>query len=280
MKKRFQTQIFNLGMRIATIFPRSVAITIAKIILTVGFLFIPKVRAVIRKNLTYTKQKNSLGDTLKTFHNYAVYIVDLLRIPIFDKDSFKDKVEAKGLENLDKALAFNRGVVLITGHLGNWDLAGVYIASLGYPLTAVVEEIPGLSDFYNFLRSSTGMETVFMRERDKMIASLGNNRILALLGDRDLTGRGLKVKFLSGAKNVPRGTSSFALKYNTVINFGYFVLNPDKKSKKLYKVEISEPFIPQNETHEELLQIIADRLSNYIRQYPTQWLVFRDEWIK
>jgi KDO2-lipid IV(A) lauroyltransferase len=209
--------------------------------------------------------------------NYAVCMSDKLRIPVFDKDTLKNMVESKGFENLSKALALNRGAILITGHIGNWDLAGVYVASLGYPLTAVVEEIPGLSDFYNFLRTSTGMETVFMREKDKMITALKNNRILVLLGDRDLSGRGITVKFLSGEKTVPRGPAAFALKYNAPIMFGYFVLNNDKT--KLYKVEISEPIFPENRSFEELSQIIADRLSDYVSQFPTQWFVFRDEWI-
>jgi KDO2-lipid IV(A) lauroyltransferase len=189
----------------------------------------------------------------------------------------KSMVDIKGIENLDTGLASNRGAILMTAHIGNWDLAGVYVASLGYPLTAVVEEIPELSDFYNFLRTRTGMKTVFMREKDKMISALKNNRILVLLGDRDLTNRGIPVKFLSGEKAIPRGPAAFAIKYNVPIIFGYFVM--EKSKNNLYKAEISKPIFPENRSFDELTQIIADRLSEYINLYPTQWFVFKDEWL-
>jgi len=276
MSKSAYVYLFHLGMRFSTMLPRTLVINIAKILAGLGFLLAGKARKVIKKNLMHCNQKKYSYNTFKTIANYAVYLSDLFRIPVYDKDTLLNIVNVKGTENLDKALKLNRGVILITAHVGNWDLAGVYVASLGYPLTAVVEEIPELSDFYNFLRTRTGMETVFMRERDKMITALRNNRILVLLGDRDLTNRGIPVKFLSGEKSIPRGPAAFAIKYNVPIIFGYFVLNDNRKNS--YIAEISEPIFPEDRSFEELSQIIANRLGEYIGRFPTQWFVFRDEW--
>ncbi len=277
MSKAAYVYLFHLGMRFSTMLPRTLVINIAKILAGLGFLLAGKARKIIKKNLMYCNQKKYSYNTFKTITNYAVYLSDLFRIPVFDKNTLMNIVNVKGTENLDKALKLNRGVILITAHVGNWDLAGVYVASLGYPLTAVVEEIPELSDFYNFLRTRTGMETVFMREKDKMITALRNNRILVLLGDRDLTNRGIPAKFLSGEKVIPRGPAAFAIKYNVPIIFGYFVLNDNRKNS--YIAEISEPIFHQGRSFEELTQIIADRLGEYISQFPTQWFVFRDEWL-
>jgi lauroyl/myristoyl acyltransferase len=277
MTKSFQIYMFHLGVRIIELLPRSMTILIAKILALIGFLTAKKSRQIVKKNLMYCNQTEFSYNTFKTISNYAVCLTDKLRIPIFDYEMLKKMVDVSGESNFDKALSLNRGVILITAHLGNWDLAGVYVSYLGYPLTAVVEEIPGLSDFYNFLRTRTGMETVFMREREKMNEVLTKNRILVLLGDRDLTGRGIPVKFLSGEKKLPRGPAAFALKYSVPILFGYFVLNDSQN--KLYKVEISEPIFPENQSLEELTQLIADRLSDYVSKFPLQWFVFKDEWL-
>ncbi len=277
MTKSFQIYMFHLGVRIVELLPRSMTILIAKILALIGFLVAKKSRQIVKKNLTYCNQTKFSYNTFKTISNYAVCLTDKLRIPIFDYEMLKKMVDVSGISNFDKALSLNRGVILITAHLGNWDLAGVYVSYLGYPLTAVVEEIPGLSDFYNFLRTRTGMETVFMREHDKMNDVLAKNRILVLLGDRDLTGRGIPVKFLSGEKKLPRGPATFALKYSVPILFGYFVLNDSQN--KLYKVEISEPLFPENQSLEELTQLIASRLSDYVSKFPLQWFVFKDEWL-
>lgn len=277
MTKSFQVYMFNLGVSIAELLPRSITILIAKILALLGFLVAKNSRQIVRKNLMYCNQTEFSYNTFRTISNYAVCLFDKLRIPIFDYEVLKKMVDVSGTSNFDKALSFNRGAILITAHLGNWDLAGVYVSYLGYPLTAVVEEIPGLSDFYNFLRTRTGMETVFMRERDKMTEALTKNRILVLLGDRDLTGRGIPVKFLSGEKKLPRGPAAFALKYDVPILFAYFVLNNDKK--KPYKIEISGLIFPENQTQEELTQLIADRLSDCVSKFPLQWFVFKDEWL-
>jgi len=277
MTKSTQVRFFIIGMQIASKLPRSMIIIIAKILMAIGYLFASGSRKIIRKNLMYCQSRRLSYNTFKTFMNYAVYLSDLLRIPVIDMSHLKDLVEVKGLQNLDETLALNRGVILTTAHLGNWDLAGVYVASLGYPLTAVVEEIPELSEFYNSLRTKTGMQTLFMRERDEMTKAIKNKRILVLVGDRDLTGRGIPVKFLNGEKPIPRGLASFSIKYNVPIIFGYFVM--EKNNNKIYKAEISKPIFPDNRTFEELSQMIADQLSECIKQYPTQWLVFRDEWL-
>jgi len=277
MKSTVQVKIFYLGVRVVEILPRPITIIIAKILAIIGYPLSKNTRNVTRKNLMYCNQTEFSYNTIKTISNYTICLADKLRIPTLDFNTLQGIVETVHIENLDKTLAYNRGAVLITGHIGNWDLGGVFLASLGYPLTAVVEEIPGLSDFYNFLRTSTGMETVFMRERGKMSGALNNNRMLVLLGDRDLTGRGVKVKFLSGEKLLPRGPAAFAIKHNAPIVFAFFVLNDNKR--KPYRIEISEPVFPENRTFEELTQVVADKLSEYINKYPTQWFVFKDEWL-
>ena len=278
MSKTVQVYIFYLGMQIVTLLPRWLTVLIAKILTIFALLFTRKERLVLKKNLIRCGQNPSLANVSKIITNYTVCLSDLLRIPILDKDTLERMFEIAGKENLTKTLALGRGAILLTGHIGNWDLAGVYVASLSFPLTAVAEEIPGQSDLFNLLRSKTGMEILFTREKDKMATALHNNRILVLLGDRDITGRGIAVKFLTGEKTIPRGPAGYAVKYNAPIIFGYVVLN--NVGKKVYRIEISEPVLPDNKTHEELAQIIADRLSEYVRQYPFQWFVNRDEWIK
>jgi KDO2-lipid IV(A) lauroyltransferase len=278
MSKKIQVYIFYVTMQFVTLLPRWLTVLIAKTLAMVVWPFAKIERSVLRKNLIRCSQKPSLTNVAKIITNYTICMSDLLRIPILDKDTLEQMFEITGAENLTKTLAFKRGAILITGHLGNWDLAGVYLASRGFPLTAVAEEIPGQSDLFNFLRSKTGMEIIFTREKDKMASTLQNNRILVLLGDRDITGRGITVKFLSGEKAVPRGPAGYAIKYNAPIVFGYVVLN--NEGGKAYRIEISEPIFPDNKTHEELAQIIADRLSEYVRQCPFQWFVNRDEWIK
>lgn len=269
--------LYHLGIRIATFLPRFLALSLSNLLAFFGYVFAKSSRNIIKKNLRYCNQSKLCLKTLLTFLNYGTYYVDLFRILILDKAKLEKLIsKTQGIENLDRALTQKKGAILITAHLGNWDLAGVYLASLGYPLTAVVENIPEMSNLHNFFRTKSGMETVFTFEVKKMLNALHQNRILVLLADRDLTNRGIIVNFLSGRKKIPTGPAAFTLKHQVPILFGYFVL--DEKRKK-YQAYISEPYYPKNNlTNTALTQFIANQLSNYIKQFPTQWFVFQDEW--
>ncbi|MBS4016252.1 MAG: lysophospholipid acyltransferase family protein [Candidatus Latescibacteria bacterium] len=276
MTKLYDIRMFRFGQKIACLLPRWCAVFLAECLAVVQFIFAKQEKEQIRKNLRYCGQKDNPGHVFKVMTNYAICMADILRIPVYNNRKLAEAVFVKGLENLDAAVAMNQGVILTTGHIGNWDLAGVYLAGLGYPLCAVTENIPGIAGFFNALRSKTGLETFFPQDRDKIVAALFNKRILALLSDRDLTGWGVRVKFLAGEKLVPIGPAAFATKYNVPILVGCFTLNDDKKS---YQVEISEPILPHNRSIKELAQLIADKLSFYIRQNPLQWFVLKDEWL-
>ncbi len=310
MSYRAYVYLFHLGIKIACLLPRSIVVLIAKTLALFRFFQAKKERAIVKKNLLMCGVNPNWRNVLKNFTNYAICLADAFRSLIYSADIkeksnsicgqnrstyLEKRVEVKGLKHLDQVLKLNQGAILVTAHLGNWDLAGVFLAGLGYRLTAVAEEIPGLSRVYNLIRTRTGMEIVFIREKEKMVSALKNNRVLVLLADRDLTGRGQLVNFLYGKKRIPRGPAAFAIKYQAPIIFGYFVLNQtkeqiyqaelsestspkNKKPKKIYYAEISEPIFPKTENQEELLQLIADKLSEYIKRYPEQWFVYRDEW--
>lgn len=267
-------RMFRLGKKIGCLLPRWLVIFLAQCLAFERFIFAKREKEQVRKNLQQCRQNDSALNVFRVFRNYAICMADILRIPIYHYKKLADLVSVKGLENLDKALSMNQGVILTTGHIGNWDLAGVYLSSLGYKLSAVVEDIPDLANFFNALRSKTGMQTLFPHNRDEMIKTLVDKRILVLVSDRNFSGCGIKVNFLDSEKTMPVGSASFAVKHKAPVVVGCFVLNNDKKT---YRVEISEPILSDNKTYKELTQQIANTLSYYIKQNPFQWFVLQDE---
>src|SRR5437773_817633 len=73
--------------------------------------------------------------------NSGRYMVDLLRLPRSQPNEVLAKFEAYGLEHIEEALAPGRGLVLVTAHIGNWDLAGAFLAAQGYPVNVIVETL-------------------------------------------------------------------------------------------------------------------------------------------
>lgn len=219
---------------------------------------------------------------LRTFQHLVMNYLDLLRVPVLRSRIVR--LAEFNPQVLDAALAKGRGLVLVTAHVGNWDLAGCLLAALGYPTTAVIEPIPrGWSRTFNRYRRSTSMETIPMTDRHAIARALEQKRLLALVADRDLTGRGLRLPAFGAMRSYPRGPAAYALRYNVPIVVGWLVFQ-DSPGQPPYRAVVEPPieFRPTGNTGadiDELTKILAERLNRLIATYPDQWPVFRAGWL-
>ncbi len=77
------------------------------------------------------------GIRRKLFHNFAKYLVDFLRFERIDTGYLKKNIRLKNLNYIDASLSEGRGALLVTAHLGNWELGGVVISMVGYSFLTV-----------------------------------------------------------------------------------------------------------------------------------------------
>jgi phosphatidylinositol dimannoside acyltransferase len=150
-----------------------------------------------------------------SFRSYARYWLDTFRLVELDRDDLDARVDATDvLAVLDDALAEGRGAILVTPHLGSWDLGGAWLAGRGYPLVTVVEPLRPRRVLEWFLetRHKRGI-TALVRGpgvRDKLAAALQRNQIVVLVCDRDLGGRGPTVEFFGESTTLPSGPARLA----------------------------------------------------------------------
>ncbi|MDH5186027.1 MAG: lysophospholipid acyltransferase family protein [candidate division WOR-3 bacterium] len=277
-------------MPIATIFqfllPRWLAIRLAVVLGNICFILMKQRRERIYDNLGYilgsTAVKNIRHYARKLFVNYAICMTDLLRAPLLTKEKLLAMIRFNDYNNFNQALAKGKGAILCTAHIGNWDLAGVFLSRIGYPLVAAVEPIgQGMTEAFNRYRGTTGMKLVSLNDTHNLVKSLTEKKVLVLLADRDLTGHGIELPVFDAKRSFPKGPAIFALRYNIPILFGYFVLN--SKQNKPYFCGI-EPEInfPKTDKFKQdvytLTEIIAKRINRLIQEYPDQWFVFQADW--
>ncbi len=267
--------------------PRWFTIRVAKILGVMSFYSFKKRRDQIYENLTHilgstTTPKKLRYYAIRTFINYAICMADLLRAPLITNEKLLKMVQVTGIENLNQTLTKGKGVVLCTAHIGNWDFAGIFMSKLNYKLVAAVEPIPqGFTEMMNRYRGLGGMELVPLTDKNYMAEALVKKKILVLLADRDLTGRGFELPCFNAKRSFPKGPAAFALRLKIPIIFGYFVLNPN--SGKPYIGEIESEFkFPETDDYKEdvynLTQLITQRINQLITKYPDQWFVFRADW--
>lgn len=282
--------LIRIGTVVALIFPRSLSYLIAGFLAHFAYFFLGQRKKALFTNLSHICPGETERHALlarKTLQNFAKDTVDFLSIPFMKRDELVDMVGDEGMENLDRAQAKGRGVVVVTAHLGNWELAGCYLASLSYPITAVAESKgPGerIFKFYLHYRQHMGMKIVALEEKrlvHRLLGVLGRKGIIVLLADRDLSESGISARFFDSTVSFPQGPAVLALRSGAPIICGYLLRN--ERGQKPYRAVV-DPMIEfkrsgrLSDDVRSLTQMIADKIANQVARFPDQWYVFQPRW--
>jgi len=249
----------------------------------VYYYLTPRTRAVIQTNLKHALHDESLSPrrldrfVRQTYYNYARRMVDFYRLNTLPPARLVQMVEDINVNNIDRALTQGRGVIMLTLHLGNWDCAGAYLAARGYPINALVEEIdPAILELLTRQREATGMRTFALRRSAyAFLDSIRNNRVLAVVGDRDILKNGKSVKFFNGIRKIPANLSEIIVRKRIPVTFGYLAFNP-KGSKRRYRGVVHTP--ESFDTAEAFERFMIRKFEETIKRYPDQWLALQPEW--
>jgi len=199
-------------------------------------------------------------------------------------DSFiKNKVNIEGMQHLDNVLAEGKGAIVITAHIGNWELGAVLLSMLGYPIMAVAlphKERP-VNDLFNHQREVKGVMVVPTKGAFRRCAEqLAKNKIVALAADRTFNASGITIDFLGRKAMMPKGAAALSWKTGAPIVPTFLI----RKENGMFDLTCHQPLYPPGRdasmTEEEILPKILSRymsiIEEQIRKYPAQWLLFRE----
>ncbi|HEV2475948.1 MAG TPA: lysophospholipid acyltransferase family protein [Candidatus Dormibacteraeota bacterium] len=210
----------------------------------------------------------------RAFQNYGRMLMDFLLLGSLSPEELGKRMSNDGREHLDAALARGRGVIMAIPHMGSWDMAGSYAASLGYRVWAVAEKFPGsLDDAVVSTRERFGLKVVSLgRSAVRTLnEALRENGIIALVCDLE-QGPGVPVQFFGRRAIVPGGPAALALKNGAAI----ITAAPYAISYGHYHVHLDPPMqVSGDDTREGLMQRVVGRFEDFIRERPDQWYAFR-----
>lgn len=218
------------------------------------------------------------------YRNFAKYLVDFFRFSKMDGEYIKKIVKIEGRENIDMALANGKGVIMMAGHIGNWELGGSVVAVMGYPISAVVlphrnKKIDAFFRNQRLIGRFTSIDIgAAVKECYRVLRA---NELLALLGDRDFTKNGLTLDFFGKSTLFPKGPAAFSYRLGSAIIPTLIVRQPDDTFLMTFEAPIyADRKKPEDEAVLETCARCAAIIESYVRRYPTQWYVFRDMWSK
>ncbi|RKY31123.1 MAG: hypothetical protein DRP74_05500 [Candidatus Omnitrophota bacterium] len=282
--------LYRIGKFIAMHIPLKLAYKLAIFFSDVHFIFANKDRATVLGNLKVIFPEKSVREIrrirIRMFRNFAKYLVDFFRFEKLTKEEVAKNVKVLNRHYLDQALARNKGVIVLSAHIGNWELGGAVVALAGYPIwvVAMTHKYKKVNDFFVNQRKNKGINVIPMERAVKQcLTVLNENKLLGLIGDRDFTERGITEDFFGKPMLFPVGPAGFALKTGAAIVPTFIVRNPDDNfTLMIEKPIIVEPSISnKNGGDEKLRKVISQYkiiFEEYIRKYPDQWYMFRKFW--
>lgn len=278
--------LYRIGHFLTLKVPLRISYRIAVILADIHYhVYIKERRAVIENlktilNNNNTKELDRIARDV--FRNFAKYLVDFFRFSMIDSEYMKDFVKLEGLSNIEDARKRGKGVIILSAHIGNWELGGFALGKLGYPIHAVVltHKNKKVNEFFINQRKMGNFGSIEIGASLRCCYNvLKNNELLALLGDRNFSNKGLSIEFFGKKAFMPKGPSALAVRTGAAIVCGYMVRQRDDT----FKIVFEKPIYPESGLNDDAS--VEDTMKRYlvsvehaVRKYPGQWYVFKDFW--
>jgi KDO2-lipid IV(A) lauroyltransferase len=217
--------------------------------------------------------------TRQGVRSYARYWLEAFRLPVMGRARILGGVDCDNPERLSHP----NGVVAVLPHMGNWDVAGAWASLTGHKFTTVAERLKpeALFDRFVAFRESLGMEVVPLTGGDAnpfdvLADRLRAGGLVCLLGDRDLTARGVEVQFFGETAKFPAGPAALAIRTGAALVPATLWADGDR-----WHIRMHEPIpVPSGRDQiRRMTQAVADVFEAGIREHPADWHMLQRLWV-
>jgi KDO2-lipid IV(A) lauroyltransferase len=273
---------YRAAAAVAGALPRPARLRAAAGVAAVAARWFPAERAVVRRNLARIVPAASPRalDALVAgvFRHFAVCFADLIST---NRGAGLDALVADvaGAADLARVAAAGRGVVVLTAHLGNWELAGRLLARRGARPTHVVVAAEADPAVERFLRGGEMPLRFVTRAAPtaslSLVTALRRGEIVALQGDRALGTRGdVWQPFFGAPAPFPLGPFVLARAAGAPVMPAFCLLDADRR----YRIVVGEPRSVEAGGEAAALGRWVEVLEGLVRRHPEQWFNFYDVW--
>lgn len=219
----------------------------------------------------------------KSYRHLGRTTIESALLPSVGREKVLELVETvEGWDVLADAVAAGRGVILVTGHLGNWELGGAYIAARGVPVGAIVRRMsnPRFERYLNDTRRSMGVEVIHDADAVRRAPrALREGKMIAFLADQGVKGLASTfVPFFGRPAKTPRGPAVFALRMGIPIVFGAAIRQPNGRYRFTFeRIAVTDT----GDRDEDVDRIVADYtlvLERWVRSAPEQYFWHHRRW--
>ena len=235
-------------------------------------------RAAVQGNLSailgasFSERTSLIREVFRNFGRYLVEFFSIHQTP-------EPEVRVEGYDHFKTAQERRRGMIVLTGHLGNWEVGAVVIRRMGFPISVVAlpHDDPRMDRLFNEQRQRCGVDVIPLGPEAARcsLKSLRNGRLLGLLGDLEFGRHGLAVSPEAWEMTLPRGPAVLSLRGQVPVVPTFLI----REGAWKFRLCFEPPIWPEAQEATEasvraLTHTYAAVFGRYLKRFPEQWLMF------
>lgn len=260
--------------------------SIAKVIGATAYYFIPIRKRVVLNNLRIafpsSTEKRRKDIARRCYIHFAKVFIDFFPIYKVSDERFRQYVDIGNIDVLKEVLKKDRGAIIVSLHLGNWEAFFECLVRSGFVVGAIAMKLknPLTEALVTEVRLQSGGQIFSMREPStRIIKFINGENILIIVADQDARNKGIFVRFFGRLTSTFRGPALFAIRKKCPLVVGTCLL--DKKGKYIIQMKEISTYISKNleqSLDEFITQLYTDYFEELIRDYPEQYFWFHRRW--
>ncbi|MBI5475418.1 MAG: lysophospholipid acyltransferase family protein [Ignavibacteriales bacterium] len=288
MRYRIEYLFFLLIRAIVQALPLKSAQRLGAFIGWLGYKLSPA-----RREITYDNLKNAFKEKTDTeiklitrgaFQNFGISFVELLWIPKLSDSEIRKLINAPNINLLIDSYKEGKGLILLSGHFGNWELCafgGAFLSNIPFSIIVQTQNNRFVDEAINEHRCARGNRVVPMgMSVREVIKTLQNKGVVAIAPDQsgDRLG-GVYIEFFGRKTATHQGPAMFALRSGAPLLMGFMIRKKDFTYDLIIeKIDLSDLDGATEENIAEATRRHLAMLEKYIRQYPDLWLWMHRRW--
>ena len=262
------------------LFPRRVSLFFGKLFGLFIYYILPIRKKValqnIKDNFPELNNQKKLKILKNTYIHFGMILSDFLRTKKLNENNINNIIYMD--DKTRQMLKDNKGAIIMTGHLGNWEYFLPTFGLNGFPFSIVAQKIknPYLNRFFLKTRTIKNVNIIFKKDgTKKMLQALKDQNYLGLASDQNAGKKGLEINFLNIKTSIPKGAAIFHIKTGAPIIIGYCIM--DKNKKYTFSTQILDTSGINFEKDDAIYTInrkFTDSLGRMIKKYPNQYFWF------
>ena len=268
--------------------PRASARALGATIGAIVFFMLGRLRKTGMRNLELAYPEKDWKERRRIlraeYRSLGWQMAEFCQMPKYTADSASRFIRYEGLEHYLAARSKGKGVLVVTGHLGAWELSSFYHSLMGYPMSLVIRRLDNerVDTLVNRIRCAHGNRVIHKDDFARgLITAMHAGETVGILMDTNMTPpQGVFVPFFGIEACTASGLARVALRSGAAVLPGFLLW---EEAEQKYVLRFGEEFelVRNGDAAADVLAntaLFTAAIEAYIRRYPGQWLWVHRRW--